>query len=134
MSINNTSIHECFDDYKSRETSIAIEILEQGVEKFKVAMDFKVDPRAQRILHVYIVHLFNIIDAVTFKWSLLFRRGAFCAQFLQVNAKGDLSTLQKQATEEIINDMSIKSREWNSFLNLFTNRQDGFWVSYQEHN
>jgi hypothetical protein len=35
MSINNMSIHECFDDYKSRETSIAIEILEQGVRNSK---------------------------------------------------------------------------------------------------
>lgn len=105
MSINNMSIHECFDDYKSRETSIAIEILEQGVEKFKVAMDFEVDPRAQYILHAYIVDLFNIIDAVTFNWSLLFRRGVFCAQFLQFNAKGYLSTRQKQAIEGIVNDM-----------------------------
>lgn len=43
MNMNNMSTHEYFDGYKSKEASMEIEILGQGVEKFKVAMDFKVD-------------------------------------------------------------------------------------------
>jgi hypothetical protein len=89
MSINNMSIHECFDDYKSRETSIAIEIQEQGVEKFKVAMDFEVDPRAQYILHVYILSICSILLTLLPLTGHCFFVGVFFAHnFFNLTLKG----------------------------------------------
>jgi hypothetical protein len=54
--------------------------------KFKVAMDFKVDPRAQYILHVYIVDL--LLTLLPLTGHCLFVGVFFAHSFFNLTLKG----------------------------------------------